>query len=298
MARRWAAFAAGSVPFLLVLGGLNQRLYGHALASGYGNLRDLFSIAHVPANVGHYGSAIVETELGLPLLGIAAVVLIPRSRRAPLWLTLACCAATSGVYLLYRPFDEWWYLRFLLPALAPLTVMGASVLVLSTDCVLAGPRARRAALATIVVLAASWGLRTAVNRQAFNLAGFERRFLASAEVARSRLPGHAVFVTVWHSGTMRFHAGRPAVLWDALAPDALDPAVAWLAGRGLEPYLVIEDWEEPTFRARFAGHSAFAGLDWPPRFEIERRVRIYRPSDRANYLSGGAVPSERVITRF
>jgi hypothetical protein len=84
------------------------------------------------------------------------------------------------------------------------------------------------------------------------------------------------------------------VLWDSLEPDALDGAVMWLAGRGLEPYIMVEQWEEALFRARFFGHSVLGDLDWPPRFDIERQVKVFKPSDRIVYIQGGNVQTEYV----
>jgi hypothetical protein len=100
---------------------------------------------------------------------------------------------------------------------------------------------------------------------------------------------------VWQSGTVRYHAGREAVLWDSLEPASLDAALSWLVTQGREPYLLLEDWEEPIFRERFSSHSPIGQLDWPPRFTIDRRVRIYRPSDRARYWGGESVPTEFVL---
>ena len=72
---------------------------------------------------------------------------------------------------------------------------------------------------------------------------------------RDRLPANAVLITVWQSGSMRFHAGREIVMWDSLDPAWLDRAITWLRSQGLQPYLLFERREEPEFRARFRGES-------------------------------------------
>ena len=46
---------------------------------------------------------------------------------------------------------------------------------------------------------------------------------------------NSVFITVWQSGSVKYHAGREAVLWDSLEPGTLDMAITWLAERGLDP---------------------------------------------------------------
>jgi hypothetical protein len=287
------AFAMAASPSVAALLLLNTVLYGGALQSGYGRAADLFSLANVPANVQHYGAALVETQLALPLFGVAAAAAIGVRHRSIVWLALAHCAAVIAVYLVYRPFEEWWYLRFLLPAIVPLTALLAVGAV-----AVAGRRRMGQGVLVVLTAAAAWGgLDVARDRQVFELARLEGRFRTTGELARTRLPANAVFITVWESGTLRFHVDRPTLLWDSIPPDAMESTIAWLNARGLEPYLVLEDWEESPFRERFAQRSAIGRLDWPPRFVIDRRVRIFDPADRATYLDGGTIATENVFTR-
>lgn len=67
--------------------------------------------------------------------------------------------------------------------------------------------------------------------------------------------------------------------------------------RGLKPYLLLERREEGEFRQRFRGHSETGALDWPPRFVVDRQVRIFDPSDRARYLAGEAYSTENLTPR-
>ena len=142
------------------------------------------------------------------------------------------------------------------------------------------------------VVLAILGTRVAGDRDAFALQRMEGRYRDAAAMVAERLPANAVLVTVWQSGSVRFHAGREAVMWDSLDPAWLDRAVDWLTARGLKPYFLFERREEPEFRARFRGHSTFGALDWPPRFDLNRQVRIYDPADRAGYLAGTQYPTE------
>ncbi len=298
--RHLLALAIAASPALVTLLALNVALFGNPFASGYGAVEDLFSTRHVVMNVRQYGRAIVETELGIPLLGIAAALLVRRPVRPIVWLVLAVSGSVIAVYLFYRPFAEWWYLRFLLPALVPLTTLAAVVMVEA----LHAPGRQRGldvVLKTVacigVALATLFGVQTAAERQAFDLQRLERRFRAAGAVVRDRFPGESVFITIWESGTLRFHAGRPSVLWDSLDPTWLDGAIAWLSAAGFDPYIVVEEWEVPRFRERFAGRSRLGQLDWPPRFEIDRQVRIFKPADRDAYLRGESVPTALVIPR-
>jgi len=86
------------------------------------------------------------------------------------------------------------------------------------------------------------------------------------------------------------------VLWDSLDPSWLDRAAAWLENDGHTPVVVVERWEESRFRERFAGQQ-FGGLDWPPRFDVDNRVRVFVMADRARYLAGEPAATEIVWAR-
>jgi len=137
-------------------------------------------------------------------------------------------------------------------------------------------------------------LTTPATAQALDLWRLEQRFRLAGRVMREQLPPTSAFVTVWESGSAKYHAGREALLWDSLDPAWLDRALGWLSARGLHPVIVVEEWEEPRFRQRFAAQSQYGGLDWPPRFDIDHQVRIFDPEDRARYLAGDALHTEIV----
>ena len=96
----------------------------------------------------------------------------------------------------------------------------------------------------------------------------------------------------WDSGAVRFHGRKEALTWAGLDPAWLDRAVSWLDGHGHTPYILVESWEEPAFRSRFGNHSDIGKLDWPPKYEIDRVVRIFDPKDRVKYVRGEPLDTE------
>ena len=72
------------------------------------------------------------------------------------------------------------------------------------------------------------GTRAAGDRDVFQLQRLEGRYRETAELVRDRLPANAVLITVWQSGSMRFHAGRDVVMWESLDPSWLDRGSTWL----------------------------------------------------------------------
>jgi hypothetical protein len=290
--RSGALMIAAAAPGAIVLLALNDALYGSVLASGYGNASSLFSVSNVGDNIANFGRALFQTQNIIPALALAAPITFSGEHRRLSFLLLAAAGIVVAIYLLYQPYPEWWYLRFLMPAIVLLLVLASAVVV-----AVAG-RARMGGLVPIAaVVIAILGVRAAGDRQAFELSRMEGRYRDTAAVVADRLPPAAVLITVWQSGSVRFHADRDAVLWDAMDPDWLDRAVAWLTSRGLEPYFLFERREEPEFRARFRGHSEFGALDWPPRIDINRQVRIYDPRDRARYQAGEAYATENIRPR-
>jgi hypothetical protein len=292
---RWrspALLLLGAVPGIAVLLALNQALYGSIVGSGYGDLATLFRVAHVNDNLTNYGRSIWQTQYAVPALGLLAPIVFTGAQRRTSALLVVFAAMVIGIYLLYQPFPEWWYLRFLMPAMVVLLALASAAAVSLLS------RASMGGLIPIVaVLLGIAGTRAAGERQAFELQRMEGRYRQAAELVRDRLPANAVVITEFQSGSIRFHAGREVLLWESLDPAWLDRAIAWLRAKGLQPYLLLERREEAAFRSRFRAGSEAGGLDWPPRFDVNRQVRIYDPADRARYQAGESYPTENFPVR-
>jgi len=284
-------FSLCALPFALAVLFLNNALYGSPLRSGYGPLGNLFAFSHIAVNAPRYLGWLVDTHTVFPLVSLAAPFWISREKRADV--LLACCliAATVFIYLLYTPFDHWSYLRFLLPAITLMLVLASVATVHVLRSVVPG-FSRTVIVAAITAALAIVYVRTAADRHAFALRFLEQRYRSAGMFVRDRLPEGAVVLSVWDSGAVRFHGRREALTWEGLDPSWLDRSLAWLEQRGRRPYILVETWEEPAFRGRFGNHSDIGKLDWPPRFEIDRVVRIYDPRDRARYHRGEHVETE------
>jgi hypothetical protein len=289
--KRAALFGVAALPCVLVILWLNAALYGGPLRSGYGQLGHLFSLAVFPGNASRYGRWLIETQTPFPWLAVFAPFLVDRDKRAGAWLAVGLVGVTAAIYFAYTPFDDWSYLRFLMPALALLLVL-ASVCVV-TIAANVGGRIGLLVVATVTVALAMFSVRAANDRLAFRMQALEQRYRSAGIIVRDRLPSDAVLLTVWDSGAVRFHGRKEAVVWEGLDPAWLDRGLDWLAAHGHAPYILLESWEEPGFRERFAGSSPIGNLDWPPKYEVDRVVRIYDPADRARYLRG-----ERVVTEY
>jgi hypothetical protein len=292
-----AAFGAALVPFALLVMLIQNAMYGAPLKSGYGDLGALFTADHVLPNLVRYPRWLLETQT--PFIALALVAPWASGSRATRsgapWCLLAFVAATIACYLPYVVFDAWWYLRFLLPALAVVLSLSAAVAV---GAIARLPLPWRApvlgvAAGTLVIAYVT----IAAHRQVFELRQLESRFRTAGEYVEAHLPADAVVLTVHQSGSVRFYSGLPTIVWAEIDSAALDRALDYLRSRNRRPYLLFETWEEPQFRQRFAATSAIGRLEWPPLAEIDRDVRIYDPAQYAPFMRGESVRTDRVWTK-
>ena len=290
--RNVARFLAATAPFGLLVLWLNAELYGSPLRTGYGATAQLFGVSAFPINVARYFRWLVETQTPFPLLAFAAPFVVAREKRADVALAIAMILATCLVYFFYTPFDDWSFLRFLLPAIALMLALASVVSIQVLARVLPLRLGAAALIALITAALATFYIRTAEDRLAFNLKFLEQRYRSAGIVVRDQLPRQAVVLSAWDSGSVRFHGRKEAVVWAGLDPLWLDRSLEWLDQQGHTPYILLESWEEPAFRSRFATHSDIGKLDWPPKYEIDRVVRIFDPKDRAKYHNGGNVNTE------
>jgi hypothetical protein len=231
-----------------------------------------------------------------PILALAVAAPFLAARRAEAWLALALAAATILLYLPYRVFDDWWYIRFLLPAIPFLIVLTATVIACATDRINRRARGERETysfsafpatsaivLGATVAVFGSWWVYTAYHRHAFDLRDWEHHFVEAGRFAADRLPANAAVLTVKHSGSVYYYSQKPTVAWDTLDPASLDRTLDFLRERGLVPMLMIDSEEEASFREKFSAASAIGRLDWPPVARVSRTVHVYDPADRARY---------------
>jgi hypothetical protein len=292
---RPAAVAAigGVLPGLAAVAWLQAAMFGSPLRSGYGELGSLFAVDHIVPNLLRYPAWLATAHT--PVLAAAVLAPLaawPGRRRRETWLLLGFALAIVAAYLAYAVFDDWWYARFLLPALPVSIVLMVSTLRLAVRRL---PVAAGAAVVLLIALGlGGYWLARAADLSVFRLKTLERKYTELGRYASSSLPANAVVLAAQPTGSIRFYAGLPTLSWDAIDPAWLDRVLDELRRRGYTPYLAIESFEVDAFRAHFRDRSAVASLDWPARASIGRVITVYDPADRARYLAGEQIPSERI----
>jgi len=283
---RAALFATGLAPACLAIAGLNLVYHGSPFRSGYGPLSTLYEWSNVKPNFFNYGRWLLDLHSPAVLLGLI-VPWAARVRRAGAMLGFIAVLVVS--YLFYGVFDNWTYLRFLLPGIPLLLILTAAVLQRGIDRL---PGSVRGAAIFLALLLVAWSsFATVRNLNVFGAWQVESRYESVGVFVGHRLPPNAVVITALHSGSVRWYGERATIRWDWLPMDRLDAAIDTLRANGYRPFILLDGEEEAEFRMRFADVSVFGRVDWPPAIEYLGlpKVRVYSVDDRARYLAGARI---------
>jgi len=239
----------------------NTALYGSPWQSGYGSLAALYSPHYAWPNVVQFTTWLLRTQT--PFIFLA---LLARTWHARWCVAFAACV--FACYVCYLPFDNWTYLRFLLPAIPMLVVAASETLVTFV---------RRHGLPNGVVLAAALILACVglwQGRAAFSIGSVEARYRAAADVVRT-LPADAVVVSNLHSGSIRSYANRMTLRYEWLGANEYADALRTLRGHGHQLYALLDGAEVAEFRTRYQGVADLAWMDGLPLDVINGSVYLY-----------------------
>ena len=196
-----------------------------------------------------------------------------------------------GAYLIYAVFDDWSYLRFLLPALAVAAIFAGVELAAWIESWRVTVRVPL--LFVVVIGLTAYSIFIARSFDTFKLADQLARVQTVANYLNANVEPSAVLLSGEQSGSMRYYTGRSILRWEAASPEALTTAFPVLAQSNRAVFIVLDAWEESPFRAKL---SSAVPLDWPPMLEAgtTHRTRVWRLSDRARYLTGAAIDTVRL----
>jgi hypothetical protein len=264
--------------------------YGSPLRSGYGSTEELFAISNVGPNAVRYFNWMVATSpvLFLAPFGMARLRHDTKARALAIFAALVIAA-----YLIYAVFDQWDYLRFLLPAMAVFAIFAGIDLAGFTN---RWPVAARFPIVLVFTLGiTAYGVFVAREFATFRLADQLARVEKIAGAVNRSAPDTAVLIAGEQSGAMRLYTARSILRWESASPEHLSRAVAKLTEAGRAVYIVLDGWEEALFRAKFAGVREVS-LDWPPMAEggTSHRTKVWRLDDRASFLKGEHISTIRL----
>lgn len=281
LALQTMAFAAGVAPFAGLVAWTNSYFHGSPFLSGYGSLAPVFALDHARANLRTYPAWWLQSQGALAFLfAISAVQLHTRHRREARIL-MAFSAAVFLSYLFYVPFEAWWFLRFLLPAVPLAFLFCADAVQWATAHLsLTG---RFAALLLFAVASLTHTVTFNRHLHFYENGEQEQRYVDAGVFVDRMTPPNAVILSMQHSGSIRYYSGRLTLRYDWLDPVWLDRAIEALERGGRPVYLLLDDWEEPVFRKRFAGQRSLGQLDRGPAATGRARRLLFYPINAAPY---------------
>jgi hypothetical protein len=287
---RAAAFSAAFIPCALFIGWLFNELYGSPFTSGYGDNSALFAWSHVPINLRNYPRWILESQGPLVFLFLLAPAFM--ARRDGGALVRAACFTFIALlficYLLYLPFDAWWWTRFLLPAYPFMFILAADAVWLGTARF--GTRTQTAAALLFALAMVYYGSSNTYQRRIQDVGYGEQKYADVGAHANRTLPKNAVVYAMQHSGTVRYYSGRLTIRYDYIDRDWLDRSIAHMRSAGYEPFFLLDDWELTLFQAKFAAqaHAALVARE-PVHGRCTHTTFLYRVVPQT-----GAPASERI----
>jgi hypothetical protein len=266
-ASRVVRLTLGIAPAIVGIAWLNARVYGSPIRSGYGDLETLYSWSYLWANISRFSRWAAATDT--PIVAFSAVFLIapavapPVRVPSPRLLLGGFCGVVLLSYLFYLPFDDWWYLRFLLP-MWPVVMLLAVATIDGISGRWLRPSARYAAVGLIVATLAAHHVMLARNEHVFARPHDELRYVDVARWIAATTDPSAVFISWQESGSIRLYADRLTLNFARLDRGWLDRAVDRLRAMGRRPYIVVEGFEREAFRQRFSARNRLGALDWTP----------------------------------
>jgi hypothetical protein len=259
---RAALFCAPVAAAVAALALINASWYGGALKSGYGTMGELYSWSSVWPNLQRYPAWLLRSHSPIVLLSLVPVFAARRTgaRTMVVRLLLLLAAATWLCYLAYAPFEEWWYLRFLLPAI-PATLILTALGIRAVTRTVPEPWGKAAAIGIVLLMVFAQLRFTRAQQMLGPLQQGEQRYIEVGRYLREALPKNAIVLAIQHSGSGRFYSGLPTVRFDLIDKSWVPRAAQALTGEGYRPFAVFEDWELPQVR-ELLGLAPEAALPW------------------------------------
>jgi dolichyl-phosphate-mannose-protein mannosyltransferase len=262
---RALAFAVACAPFAAFIGWLFNDLYGSPLRSGYGDTSGLFGWTHLGLNAKRYPRWLFDTQgPAIFLFLLNPMLAVRRAHPGDRLLLFAFAVLTCAIYIFYFAFEQWWFLRFLLPAYPVMFLLAVDAVWLAGAPLRAGTRALAAAC--VALFLAGYGAIFGDQARVLDVAAGEQRYVEIARHAAATLPPNAAVFSMQHSGTLRYYGGLLTLRYDSMDSDWLDRSVSYLRGAGYDPYFIVDDWEVEHVRERFATEKTAAPLARIPPF--------------------------------
>jgi hypothetical protein len=261
-AKKSAIWKAGlaALPFGVLLAVYNTSAFGSPTATGYGAiLSSSMSASNVwPAirNYGHWLLILLTPLLPLAWLAVSGDRRVPARDRA---LLLLWFGGFLVFYAFYEVYEDWWSIRFLLPAL-PAMILAAGLLARDIPSALEdrsflGGLFRKKFLIGVVLLGSIVAVDV-VHIRHFDLLGMARGEAVYRDASRwaaSILPSDSLVASMQMSGALTYYTNLSIVRWDLLEAARFQDFRQTVESRGIRWYALLWPFEEAEFQKRLPG---------------------------------------------
>jgi hypothetical protein len=239
----------------------------------------VFTLQHVEQNIVNYTMWLIQSQTPVALVGLAALWVpssFVKSQRLGMrgrGLLGGMCFAVVIPYVFYQRFESWWYLRFLLPCWPAMTLTVARMFARPSG--LSFSRTSK----LVLLMIGLYGLYFAHDTSAFDLGQGDQRYVRVARLVAGATEPGSVVITLQHSGSVRYYAGRMTLRYDMLDALWLDRTVQWLRDRDIHPYILLDDWEHEVFKNKFQSRNILGRLEIAKLIEYRdlTRTSLYDP---------------------
>jgi hypothetical protein len=250
--RRHLLLGLGGLPAAAFFCYYNWRAYGAPLATGYGDVWNVFGLVNVSPNLVHFARWIPALLTPLILAALAAPFL-PATRRRELAVLGLWAGLLIGFYACYYHSGEtWWYLRFILPAF-PVLILAALVVLQHAWRRRPPSLATRLALAVVAAATAAWQIRLSDRLDAVGITAGEADYLHGANWAQGQLPPEAAVFCMQTSGALYFYTPLLLIRWDQVEMAELPRLLATLQAGRRPVYAMLFEFEQAEAFARLGG---------------------------------------------
>ena len=260
--RTLVLFVTGGVLPAALLLGYNNVCFGNLFESGYSmsGLGRFFALSYFPSHFPNYvrwTSAVLTPFVCLGWLVMPFDHHLPARDRAFLF---AWFAAFLLAYSFYQPADQWWYTRFLLPAM-PAAIL-AFLLIVRDIAHAFGGFARQgvvAAAAAAIALAVALGFQNAKEWSALDIWQGQASFPRACLWATERLPHGALVISSDLSGALHYYTALQPVRWDQLTGESFQSLRGRTASKGARWFALLRNYELLAVRPHVPGNWSQIG---------------------------------------
>ncbi|HMD61656.1 MAG TPA: hypothetical protein VKG78_09500 [Opitutaceae bacterium] len=248
--RSLALVALGALPAAATWMAINRAAYGGCLESGYGAIANEFHAGLIPGTL-EYCARWLPFLLSPIVAASPAILAFLRQRPRVAAVLAAWAAAYIGFYLPYRwTHENWWFLRFLLPAAPALIVAGLLVL----ESGFARLRGRfpnkwaRVVPALLIIAAVAVEVGLIVPLDAWAIGRGERKYGRVADWLKANVPRNSAIVAKQCSGALFYFTDLTLLRLDQMDPPAVRLVRAASRLEKIPVYAVLFPFELPSLR--------------------------------------------------